>query len=327
MNMKEIAKLANVSQPTVSRVINGNIDVNKDIAKKVLRIIEEVGYTPNRAAQTLKRSRSNIIGVSVSQIFNPYFMELIDAIELKARQIGYNIILHNSKLNPVTEWENIQNFIARQVDGIIIVPSGQYNIERISKLDIPTIVVTQYSNILDCVMLNHIQAGKMVGEKFIQTGHKKFGFIGPKNDEKFLGLNSSLYENGLTFDPKNFIETDLKSTTNYMIRQDIERYFNKIDKLDFTCVSTSNDIEAVEFMKAAQKRNIRIPEDISIIGFDDTYLSKIFGISSVHQPIDKMIDTAIEIIKKRIDNELSEELINIQMEPILIERDSCKIIR
>ena len=107
--MKEIARLANVSQATVSRVINGNPDVNPELAERVWRVIEEVGYIPNQTAQTLKSNQSKLIGVSVSERYNPYFVELVDHLEDKARKLD-NIILHNSKHNPILEWENIQNF-------------------------------------------------------------------------------------------------------------------------------------------------------------------------------------------------------------------------
>jgi LacI family transcriptional regulator len=321
ITMKDIAKIAGVSQPTVSRVINGKI-VKDEHAKRVLKAIDEMGYIPNKAAQTLKRNKSHIIGVCVSQIYNPYFVELIGALESKSREIGYSIILHNSKHNPITEWVNILNFVARQVDGIIIVPTGESNIKRIKSINIPTVVITQNSKCFDSVALNYIRAGKISGENFINAGHKKFGFVGHVPDEKFVGLKSILYENGLQFDPKNYVEIDLASTDNFLVRQDIENYFTQIGFLDFTCVSTTNDIAAIEFIKAAQERNIRIPEDVSIIGFDDTYLSKMFGVSSIHQPIEKMVGTAIDILQNRIENSISKDLINIQLEPTLVERKS-----
>lgn len=326
LTMKEIAKLANVSQPTVSRVLNGNLDVNEELAKRVRKVIESVGYVPNRAAQTLKRSQSYIIGVSVSQIYNPYFVELIDYLEMKTREIGYSIIFHNSKHNPLIEWENIQNFLARQVDGIIIVPSGDHNTERIRQLNVPTVVITQSSKYLDSVSLNHIKAGRIAAENFIKNGHKKFGYIGHPNDEKFLGFESALYEKGLKFDQKNYIEIDVNSTYSALTRKNIEDYFNKTDKLDFTCVNTTNDIAAIEFAKLAQEKGIRIPEDISLIGFDDTYLSGIMGISSIHQPISDMVNSAVEILLTRIDHKMSSERVNILLEPSLIERNSSRII-
>lgn len=323
--MKEIAKLANVSQATVSRVINGNKSVNEEAAKRVLKVIEEVGFIPNNAAQTLKRSHSNIIGVCVTETFNPYFVELIDTLELEARKRGYNILLHNSKHNPITEWESIQNFIARQVDGIILVPNGEYNIQRLNKLAIPTVIITKNRESLDSIGLDHMQAGMIAGENFIYAGHKKFGFIGTVPDEKYLGYKSVLYESG--FELNSLINVKQTSTNNFLIQQDIEAYFNQADRLDFTCVFAANDIMALEFLKAAQKRGIRIPEDISLIGFDDTYLAKIMGISSIHQPIEEMVKTTIEILLNRIENEVSSEKINIQLAPTLIERKSSNFKR
>lgn len=323
--MKEIAKLANVSQATVSRVINGNKSVNEEAAKRVLKVIEEVGFIPNNAAQTLKRSHSNIIGVCVTETFNPYFVELIDTLELEARIRGYNILLHNSKHNPITEWESIQNFIARQVDGIILVPNGEYNIQRLNKLAIPTVIITKNRESLDSIGLDHMQAGMIAGENFIYAGHKKFGFIGTVPDEKYLGYKSVLYESG--FELNSLINVKQTSTNNFLIQQDIEAYFNQADRLDFTCVFAANDIMALEFLKAAQKRGIRIPEDISLIGFDDTYLAKIMGISSIHQPIEEMVKTTIEILLNRIENEVSSEKINIQLAPTLIERKSSNFKR
>jgi LacI family transcriptional regulator len=327
MTMKEIAKKAKVSQPTVSRVLNGHKGVSEDIVNAVMKVVEEVGYVPNKAAQTLKRSSTNIIGISTREIDNPYFVEIIDSLELEARKSGYNILYHNSKYNPVTEWENIQNFVARQVDGIVIVPSSDFNLERISKLDIPTVVITQNKKMLDSVGLNHPQAGKLVGESFIHAGHKTFGYIGSiRDDEKFYGFESALQENGFTFDPDNFLLVE-SSNNSYMIRRYIEKYLDQSDKLNFTCLFTENDIMALEFMKAAEKRQIRVPEDISIIGFDDTYLAKIMEISSIHQPVGEMVKTTFEILLGRINQEVSSGLVNIMIEPSLIERKSSKFRR
>ncbi|WP_339180822.1 LacI family DNA-binding transcriptional regulator [Oceanobacillus sp. FSL W7-1293] len=326
LTMKEIAKLANVSQSTVSRVINGNEKVNEEAVKRVLNVIEDVGYVPNSAAQTLKRSQSKIIGVCVTETYNPYFVELIDVLESEARKLGYSILLHNSKHNPITEWESIQNFISRQADGIIFIPTGEYNLKRINKLAIPAVIITQNHRSFDSVGLDHMQAGKIAAEKFIRTGHTKFGFIGTALDDKFLGYKSVLYENGFDFDLKNFIRVEESSTNNYLIQQDIEAYLKeKRGHLDFTCIFAGNDVVALEFLEMAHRRNIRIPEDISMIGFDDTYLSKMMGISSIHQPMKEMVKTTLEVLINRMENEVSKEKVNIKLEPALIERTSSSL--
>jgi LacI family transcriptional regulator len=327
MTMKEIAKLANVSQSTVSRVINGNKGVNEEAAKRVLEVIEEVGFIPNKAAQTLKRSRSNIIGVSLTETYNPYFVELIEKLELQARNNGYSILLHNANRNPILEWENVQTFQARQVDGMIIVPTGDYNLERISKLSIPSVVMTQNKMQLDSVGLDHVLAGKMVGEKFIHAGHRKFGFIGTNPDDKVLGYKSVIIENGFHFDDKNYIQLEESSSNNFLMRRDIENYFNRTgNTIDFTCAFAANDIMAFEFMKAAEARGISVPDDLVIIGFDDTYLAKIMGISSIHQPIGEMVRMTFEILSDRMDEKVSPNPVQIKLTPTLIERNSSRKI-
>lgn len=326
--MKEIAKRAKVSQPTVSRVLNGHKGVSQEIVNTVMKVIEEVGYVPNKAAQTLKKSSTKIIGICVKEIYNPYFVEILDSLELEAKKNGYSILFHHSKFNPVTEWENIQNFVSRQVDGIILVPTSDFNLERISKLGIPTVVITQSQSLFDSVALNHLQAGTMAGEYFVHSGHKTFGYIGPALDgEKFMGFENVLLENGFSFDAANFVQVLESSHRSFMIRRDIEKYLDQTDKLGFTCLFASDDVTAIEFMRAAQERQIRIPEDVCIIGFDDTYLSKIMEISSIHQPIGDMVKTTFEVLMQRIHQESSSSLVHILLEPTLIERKSSKLRR
>ncbi|ANY69375.1 hypothetical protein BBD42_24980 [Paenibacillus sp. BIHB 4019] len=328
LTMKEIAKRAKVSQPTVSRVINGHKGVSEEIVNVVNKVIEEAGYIPNKAAQSLKKSSTNIIGICVKEIYNPYFVEIIHSLELESRKNGYSILLHNSNFNPVTEWENIQNFISRQVDGMIIVPTGDFNLERISKLETPAVVITQNYKFIDSVGLNHLQAGKLAGERFIHSGHQTFGYIGAEQDgEKFYGFVNVLQENGFEFQSSNFIQVSESSNSTYLIRRDIEKYLDYPENHKFTCIFAENDIMALEFMRAAQEKQIRIPEEISIIGFDDTYLSKIMEISSIHQPIGDMAKTTFEVLMNRMNQKLSSSLVNILMEPTLIERKSSKIRR
>lgn len=327
LTMKEIAKLANVSQATVSRVINGGKGVSEEAVRRVLETIERVEFVPNRAAQTLKRNHSNIIGLSVTEIYNPYFIEIIDTLENEARNSGYSILLHNARYNPLIEWENIQNFISRQVDGIIVVPTGDYNLERMSKLSTPVVVMTQNRKMFDSVGLDHMKAGRIAGEKFIRAGHRTFGFIGQAPDDKFFGYESVLHENGFAFHPEHYIRLNDHYNNNFLVRQDIEAYFNQVGQPDFTCVFTANDIMALEFIKAARERRIRIPEDIIVIGFDDTYLAKIMDISSINQPIENMAKTTIKIMLNRINNEIPAETekVQIRLEPVLITRKTSEV--
>lgn len=322
ITMKEIARLAKVSQATVSRVINGNPDVNEELAARVLKVIEEVGYVPNQTAQTLKRNQSKLIGVSVSEMYNPYFVELVDHLEDKARKLGYNIILHNSKHNPILEWENIQNFMTRQIDGCVIVPAGNHNLERLGKLPIPVVSITQTVEQLDSVAIDHFKAGKLAASSFIRAGHTSFAYIGKADDEKFLGFASGLYEHHLPVSAARVLELEQTSDDHFLVRQRIEKHFRTFDEFPFTCVFTENDIIALECIKLVEERGLKVPEDISVIGFDDTLLSKIMGISSIHQPIEEMVGTTLELLINRMEGKLSPDIVSIQLEPTLITRRS-----
>lgn len=326
MTMKDIAKLAGVSQPTVSRVINGNKEVNEELAKRVMKVIEQVGFVPNKTARSLKQSHSKLIGISVSEMYNPYFVELIDHIETITRKHGYNIILHNAKHNPILEWENIQNFMMRQVDGCIIVPEGQYNLERIKQLSIPVIAITQTIEGMDSVALNHKKAGSLAAQCFLRQGHSSFGYIGTKDDDKFIGYESELYENGYTFNHEHFIEIDHATSNPLSIRKHIEAYISKQGSLPFSCVFTENDIIALELKRLTESYEIIIPQQLSMVGFDDTYFSKLLGISSIQQPIEEMVNLSIELLINRIEGKASSEHVSIQLEPALIERQSTRVI-
>ncbi len=327
ITMKQIAEMAHVSQPTVSRVINGNKNVNKEVAKRVLKVIDEVGYQPNKAAQTLKRNSSFLTGVSVINITNPYFMELVEALELEARQNGYNIILHNCNHNPVTEWENIQNFIARQVDAFIIVPISDNNLNKIKQLKIPTVVITLIKDSFDSVAISHRRGGQLAAEHFIKNGHTRFGYIGLKDDNKFEGFKGALYDNGITFNMDNFISLDSSPNNNYLIHKDIHKYLDKHKDISFTAVFTINDIAALEFIKVMNTIEKKVPEDIAVVGFDDTILAKSFSISSIRQPIKEMAKCAFKILLDRIRNNTIDEAVKIELEPDLIIRNSSNLLR
>lgn len=324
MTMKDIAKLANVSQATVSRVINGNPNVNKEVSKRVLSIIEEVGFKPNKTAQTLKNNSSYLAGVSVVNISNPYFMELIEALEYEGRKHGYNVIIHNSKHNVLTEWDNIQNFIARQVDGILLVPTTSHNLPGLKNLGIPTVVITQIKDEFDSVAVSHKQGVNLVVEHLISQGHHKLCYIGPKHDERLEFFREALFNNGLNLQEENIIHLGSDSNSQYSIRKDILSYLDTHKKLGFTAAFGFNDVGAFEFMRLLNERQIKVPKDIAVVGFDDTILSKSFSISSVHQPIGDMMQMAFNILLKRIKGELEETPIKIELEPSLIIRSSSQ---
>ncbi len=322
MTMKEIAKLANVSQPTVSRVINGNPNVDKALAKRVMKVIEESNYTVNRAAQTLKNSQSYLIGVSFSDLSNPYFIEVLNALEEATRKEGYNIIIHNSAFNPLQEWQNIQNFMSRQVDGILMIPTSDYNMDRFKDLNVPMVITTQIKDGFDSVSVDHDEGVRLIADHLISEGHRKIGYIGPPVDFKLDSLRAALYDNGIPLDESRIIPLTSNEQSTYAIHEDIKNFIKDKDSFDCSAVFCYNDVTALEFIRLQDELEVNpFAEDLAIVGFDDTMLSKIFQISSVHQPIQEMTEIAFKLLLSRIENPEKAKT-KIELPPKLIVRKS-----
>jgi len=335
-NMKEIAKLAHVSQPTVSRVINGNTNVNPELRKRVLQVIESVGFQPNRAAQTLKNQNSFLIGVSVTSISNPYFMDLIESIEHEARSIGYNIILHNCENNILIEQNNLKNFIARQVDGVIIVPESDENLDILNKYKIPTVVITHVNPDFNSISISHEKGGALAADYFIRRGAQDFLYIGQGpygKDLKFEGYKNELHANGMDFNASNYLHHPTETNNSIQLEKVIHTYIKKNLNTIFTPslveghenahskvgVLCGNDIIAIQFITTAAKYNLTLNVHYYLIGFDDTILSKSYRFSSIRHPIHEMSTHSIKLLMELVSHRITSKNA-ITLNPLLIER-------
>lgn len=335
-NMKEIAKLAHVSQPTVSRVINGNTNVNPELRKRVLQVIESVGFQPNRAAQTLKNQNSFLIGVSVTSISNPYFMDLIESIEYEARSIGYNIILHNCENNILIEQNNLKNFIARQVDGVIIVPESDENLDILNNYKIPTVVITHVHSDFNSISISHEKGGALAADYFIRKGVQHFLYIGQGpygKDLKFEGYKNELYANGMNFIESNYLHHPTETNNSIQLERVIHTYIKEHLNTIFTPslveghenahsnvgVLCGNDIIAIQFITTAAKYNLTLNVHYHLIGFDDTILSKSYRFSSIRHPIHEMSTHSIKLLMELVSHRITSKNA-ITLNPLLIER-------
>lgn len=314
LTMKDIAKLAGVSQPTVSRVVNGNPTVDPEVRARVEKIILDQGFKPNSSAKTLRSSSSKIIGVILFDLSNYYYLEMIRYVEKAARENGYTVIILNSGGDKALEKEHILNLQARNVDGIIIAPVARENLEFLKKQNENFVIVDCSLPNYPCVYTSLLQGGKIATEHLYNLNHKKIGFIGAdKRNIKLLGVKEFFFEKNLKFLDEWFIETD---TTN----SNLADLSFKLDSLkDFpTAFITSNDVIALNLIKELGKKGLSIPEDISILSFDDTIISTALNITSIRHPVDLMMEGAIDYLLNG-----NQTLIQKSLNPILIERSSC----
>ena len=320
ITMTEIAKLTHVSQPTVSRVLNGSMTVAPDIRERVLACAREHDYQFNALAKGLQGSKTKLLGVLVTDISNGFFADLAKRIEAEARENGYSIILFNSDYNPRNEQEYLDVVRRYRVDGVLAVPiretSGEWR-EYVKKLDVPVVTVTRRAKGLDSVYADHAQAGAMVAAHLLERGFRRFLFIGKDYDGKYVGFRRSLVEIG--YGPR---------TANVVYQDDVQMNRALEDWLGQSpergAVFAGNDIYALRVLDALRRLKVSVPEEVGVIGFDDTSMGRYLNprLSSVSQPIAKMAHEAVARLLDRIDRSGPREALDDPLSASLVIRES-----
>ncbi len=299
ITMTEIARLTHVSQPTVSRVLNGNPKVSPEIRERVLACAREHDYQFNALAKGLQGSPTHLLGVLVTDISNGFFADLAKQIEVAARERGYSIILFNSDYNPASEQEYLDVVRRYKVDGVLAVPIRETSAEwhaYVQKLDVPVVTITRRAAGLDCFYVDHGVAGAQVAEHLVDRGYRRFLFIGKDYDGKYLGFRQALEARGLG-----------AATTNRVLRDHDQLRRELGDWLalspDRAAVFAGNDIYALQVLDILRELGVAVPEQVGVIGFDDTFMGRFLNprLSTVSQPTARMAREAVDWLLDRIE--------------------------
>lgn len=278
MNIKKIAERANVSTATVSRLINKTSYISPETAEKVWSAIDELGYYPNVNARGLASGRSLLLGLIVSDIVNPFFPELVKSFEEAAMQQGYEIITANTNYDPARTAQRVRRLIERRVDGVAVMTSemDQTLIDELSTRGIPIVFLDtgKVRENISNVRIDYEQGISEAVNHLLELGHRQIGFIsGP------LGLKSAKIRRSafLRFLRKRGIieSKELVTVGDHKIgggKAAMMRLL-KLEKRP-TAVLASNDLTAIGALQALRVSGLRVPEDMSLIGFDDIDLSQ-----------------------------------------------------
>lgn len=320
ITMTEIARLTHVSQPTVSRVLNGSQTVAPEIRERVLACAREHDYQFNALAKGLQGSKTKLLGVLVTDISNGFFAGLAKRIETAARESGYSIILFNSDYDPQSEQEYLDVVRRYQVDGVLAVPiretSGEWR-EYVKKLDVPVVAVTRRAEGLDSVYVDHTQAGAMVAAHLLERGFRRFLFIGKDYDRKYMGFRRFLTQMGYGAQTANVVYQDdsqMIETLGEWLR----------GALDRGAVFAGNDIYALRVIDALRRLDVPVPERVGVIGFDDTSMGRYLNprLSSVSQPVAQMAHEAVTRLLDRVGQPGPREPLNRPLSASLVIRES-----
>lgn len=272
----DIAKIANVSPMTVSRVINKNRNVSEQTRKKVEKVIEELNYLPNFSARQLNTKKTNILSLIITDITNPFFTKVARGAEDKAMQMGYQVLLCNSDEDFQKESSYINTLISTRVSGVLITPTGDQskkNLQTLSKHNIPFVLIDREIDGIECDEIHgdSIEGTRMILEHLISLGHKNIALInGPlnistarKRQKSYidtLKLNSLPVHQELILQSRYNQEDPVEAISSLLSLPDSKRP---------TAIFAANNFIAINTIKTLRKYKLRVPEDIAVVCFDD----------------------------------------------------------
>ncbi|QXC56116.1 substrate-binding domain-containing protein [Vibrio mimicus] len=326
--MKDIARLAGVSTSTVSHVINKSRFVSDEIAERVNNAAQQLNYAPSALARSLKMNRTKTIGMLVTTSTNPFFGEVVKGVERSCYHQGYNLILCNTEGDNQRMKASINTLLQKRVDGLLLMCSTLEG-ERLDVFDrypdIP-VVVMDWGPILfasDKIQDNSLQGGYMAAKHLIECGHREIGCItGPlirhQAQMRYEGYKRALAEAGLGIHSDWIVESDFECEGGY---QAFEKLYQR-GKLP-SALFVSNDMMAMGVIQAANQRGLRVPDDLSLIGYDDVHIAKFMtpALTTIHQPKYRLGKAAVDTLLYRLENPDTTAQV-VQLEPTLVVRSS-----
>ncbi|MBS4218071.1 LacI family DNA-binding transcriptional regulator [Bacillus sp. FJAT-49711] len=329
--IKDIAKKAGVSITTVSRVLNQKEEgMSTQTREKVLKVMKEVDFQPNQFARGLVTKRSKTFGLIVPNISNPYFPELCRGVEDEANEGEYSLIICNSDDQTDKEKRYLRLLEEQQVDGIIFSAKDhldESDEEQLARAKIPFVLIDRGKEEKKHVgvFLDNDKGGYLAGKHLIELGHRSIACItGPKSitlaNERLQGFKRALNEAGVDLLPSQIIEANFQMEMAYHKSKEI------LNKREVTAIFASNDMMACGVYQMAHELGIRIPIDLSIVGFDDIPLisALIPKLTTIQQNTYEMGREAVRVLFRKIENMETKSVI---FSPNLVVRDSTAPIQ
>lgn len=324
VTIKDVAREANVSISTVSNALNGVDVLHPDTKEHILKVIKRMNYIPNLNGRNLKSNATKVLGLFLRSIKGPYYGTLINSISTECERVGYDLNVFITKNENAT----INNILGRSVDGAIIFNEWvtNDNIEVLEKVNIPIVFLDRekVGEKISSVIFASYKGGQMVANYLIDHGHKKIGYIHGVEDlyddiERFRGFKDVLNENGLQLSEENCLYGHFEEGASFDAVKDFINSGKEIPDAFFA----ANDLSAIGCIKALKSEGFCVPEDVSVVGFDDIEISEYVnsGITTVANPIERQGVLAVDRLVGIIKNEEKGRLDKLEGEMVI--RKSC----
>lgn len=330
VTIKDVAREANVSIATVSRVINGKDKVKKETKLKIEKAIEALNFRPDQAARTMIMKETKTIGLLIPVLANEYWAELSEIIQDALWEKGYTLIIGSDNMNADKQKAFLNVFDERKVDGIIMghIPTRESEeyIENLKKEGTPIVSLLPFSSDIDCVAGDNFQGAMTAVQHLVKLGHSKIAYIGAASTsfEREMGYRNALLMN------KYQIDESLIITTDEMVRNFSQYGYESAkriikEKRKYTAVFCANDLMAIGAIKAFSEFGLKIPEHVAVVGVDNISMAGLYqpSLTTIEQPIKEMGKAAVELLLQLKNNNSQSTGKKITFPMKLIVRESC----
>jgi DNA-binding LacI/PurR family transcriptional regulator len=322
-SIKDIARQAGVSHCTVSRALHYSPLINAKTAERIREIARRSGYVPNAVARSLVSRSTQTVGVVVTTIADPFIGEVVEGIESTAKEHGYSVILANSNADPELEIKVVDSFSQRRVDGILVTASrvGALHGERLAGTNVPIVMINNQhpGDFAHSVGIDNVAATREIVGHLIKLGHRRIAYIGDRSGyqsdaERFSGYRAMLKIARLAFDPRLVVRGDGRPEEGEVATAQLLELADPP-----TAIFCYNDMTALGSLRAATARGLRIPEDVSIAGFDDLFVASYTSppLTTIRQPKQEMGRRAMSILWELLSEKEPESRILLPGELII----------
>ncbi|MBE0685328.1 MAG: LacI family DNA-binding transcriptional regulator [Anaerolineaceae bacterium] len=314
ITIKDIAKRTGVSHSTVSRALGGNSLISEATTTRIRKVAREMGYQPSAAARSLKTNQTKVIGVIVNSIDDPFFSEILFGIENAAQQAGYSLFIAASQYDPIREQNIVQTMMEQRTDGVIIC-SSSFSADKGRQLlanGFPVVVVNYKANENFNYSIYHddVDGSQQLTGHLLALGHTKIAYLGNSKSgrtslDRLNGFKKEMRKAGVKINPAYIYEVE--GSEPELGKESLYYFMNLSDRP--TAIMCFNDMLAIGFLHACRQACIRVPEDLSVTGFDNITFSAYTSppLTTLDQPKYSIGNESAQLLLELLGNKIENK--------------------
>ncbi|MEA2320674.1 MAG: LacI family transcriptional regulator [Solirubrobacteraceae bacterium] len=326
--MSDVARLAGVSVTTVSHVVNGTRPASESATRRVLEAIERTGYTHNTVARALARARTQSLGLAISGLSNPYFTDVIAAIEGEAGRAGHTLLLGETRDDPEHELHIVQELVQRRVDGLLLAPSAgasEHALRWLRTQSVPVVLLDRLLGAgLDEVGSENEEPTAQLVEHLAGLGHRRIAMVAgmpgvTTTEERLRGFRLGLERSGMEHDDALIVAGGShRDRARVATRALLDRPEPP------TAIVSGNNFMTIGVLRTLTERGLRVPDDIALVAFDDFEWADLFAprLTVIAQPTIELGERAVRLLVSRLEDPTLPPR-SVRLGATFVHRDSC----